>query len=245
MSEVIFIGTSDAFGAGGRRQSAALLRTGAGSILMDCGVTTNTGLADIGIERDEIDVILISHFHGDHFGGIPLFLLAALYEDERKRPLEIVGPPQIEARVRALASAMGHGLESHTQPFPLSFHEVTPDTPRAVGPTEILSFETQHQLEAHPHGYDIRCGGERVVYSGDTGWFEDLPRPVAGAALFVCECTYRASDLDFHLNYELLCERKAQLECGNTVLTHLGAEMVDRPPSDEFDYADDGLVVSI
>ena len=245
MSEVIFIGTSDAFGAGGRRQSAALLRTGAGSILMDCGVTTNTGLADVGIERDEIDVILISHFHGDHFGGIPLFLLAALYEDERKRPLEIVGPPEIEARVRTLASAMGHGLESHSQSFPLSFHEVAPNTPRAVGPTEIRSFETRHQLEAHPHGYDIRCGGERVVYSGDTGWFDELPGHVAGADLFVCECTYRASDLDFHLNYELLCERKAQLDCGNIVLTHLGADMVDRSPSDEFDYADDGLVVSI
>ena len=60
MSEVIFVGTSDAFGAGGRRQSAALLRTGSGSVLMDCGVTTNTGLADLGIDRDEIDVVLVS-----------------------------------------------------------------------------------------------------------------------------------------------------------------------------------------
>ena len=132
---------------------------------MDCGVTTNTGLADVGIERDEIDVILISHFHGDHFGGIPLFLLAALYEDERKRPLEIVGPPEIEARVRTLASAMGHGLESHSQSFPLSFHEVAPNTPRAVGPTEIRSFETRHQLEAHPHGYDIRCADEFKIFT--------------------------------------------------------------------------------
>ncbi len=245
MSEVIFIGTSDAFGAGGRRQSAALLRTGTGSVLMDCGLTTNTGLADLGIERDEIDVILISHFHGDHFGGIPLFLLAALYEDERKRPLEIVGPPEIEARVRALSSAMGHGLETHPSAFPLSFHEVGPGKSHPIGPAEITSFETRHQLESHPHGYDIHCGGCRVVYSGDTGWFDDLPHHVAGADLFVCECTYRASDLDFHLNYELLCERKAQLDCGNTLLTHLGSEMADRSAGGEFDFADDGLIVSI
>lgn len=245
MNEVIFIGTSDAFGAGGRRQSAALLRTGRGTVLMDCGVTTNTGLADLQIERDEIDVLLISHFHGDHFGGIPLFLLAAMYEDNRKGPLEIAGPPGIEHRVRALASAMGHGLDSHTMPFSLQFREVLPGKVHSVGPAEITSFETHHQLEAHPHGYRITCGHQTVVYSGDTGWFDELPNHVAGADLFVCECTYRARDLDFHLNYELLCDRQAQFDCGAIVLTHLGSEMADRPAGGELDLADDGLVVSI
>ena len=81
MNEVVFVGTSDAFGAGGRRQSAILVRGPRGTLLMDCGATTNTGLAELGVDRNEIETILISHFHGDHFGGIPLFLLAALYED--------------------------------------------------------------------------------------------------------------------------------------------------------------------
>ncbi len=65
MDEVIFVGTSDAFGAGGRRQSAILVRGPRGCMLMDCGATTNTGLADLGIDRNEIDIILISHFHSD------------------------------------------------------------------------------------------------------------------------------------------------------------------------------------
>ena len=56
---------------------------------MDCGATTNGGLAELGIERDEIETLLISHFHGDHFGGIPLFLLAAMYVDYRRQPLTI------------------------------------------------------------------------------------------------------------------------------------------------------------
>ena len=47
MNEVVFIGTSDAFGAGGRRQSAILLRTGAGCALVDCGMTTGTGLCEL------------------------------------------------------------------------------------------------------------------------------------------------------------------------------------------------------
>src|SRR5262245_63859222 len=63
MSEVVFVGTSDAFGAGGRRQSALVLRAPNGGALLDCGTTTSTGLAALGIQRDEIDCILISHFH--------------------------------------------------------------------------------------------------------------------------------------------------------------------------------------
>ena len=107
MSEVVFVGTSDAFGAGGRRQSALLVRAPSGGLLVDCGTTTTMGLAALGIERAEIDAVLISHFHGDHFGGIPSLLLAALYEDLRRKPLVIAGPHGIERRVHQLATAMG------------------------------------------------------------------------------------------------------------------------------------------
>ena len=116
MTDVRFIGTSDPFGAGGRRQSAIFVRGPSGAMLLDCGATTGSGMNDLGIARDEIDAILISHFHGDHFGGVPLFLLAALYEDERTAPLRIAGPVGIQKRVHALAAAMGRG----TGPRPLA-----------------------------------------------------------------------------------------------------------------------------
>ena len=125
MSELVFIGTSDAFGAGGRRQSAMLLRSSAGAAMVDCGMTTGTGLAELGIERAEIDAILISHFHGDHYGGIPTILLAMLYEDARKETLHIAGPAGIEARVNTLATAMGYGFEDQDWTFGIEFHELT------------------------------------------------------------------------------------------------------------------------
>ena len=61
MSEVIFVGTSDAFGAGGRRQSAIFARGPSGAALLDCGGTTNTGLSDLGqvvIEREVRPVLV-------------------------------------------------------------------------------------------------------------------------------------------------------------------------------------------
>src|SRR5262249_9337246 len=126
VSELVFVGTGDAFGAGGRRQSALLLRAQGGSGLLDCGATASRRLSQLGIARDELDAILISHFHGDHFGGIPFLLLGALYEDRRRRPLWIAGPRGIEARVRALATAMGYSLDEREWSFPIRFEELVP-----------------------------------------------------------------------------------------------------------------------
>jgi len=245
MNEVVFVGTSDAFGAGGRRQSAILVRGPRGTLLMDCGATTNTGLAELGVDRNEIETILISHFHGDHFGGIPLFLLAALYEDQRRTPLAIAGPPGIEARVRDLASAMGHGFDDHPRPFPVTFHEVKPGTEQEFGPAQVSAFETQHQLEANPHGYRVNLGGASIAYSGDTGWFEELPDRIAGVDLFACECTLFNRKVDFHLSLDEISSHRAQMDVGRLVLTHLGTEMSRRRDEIEFETADDGLVISL
>lgn len=244
MNEVVFIGTSDAFGAGGRRQSAILLRGSRGTVLLDCGTTTNTGIADLRLDRNEIETIVVSHFHADHFAGIPPFLLAATYEDHRTTPLRIAGPPEVEQRVVELARAMGHPI-ANDLPFALEFHEVPPGSKYEIGPASLESFETQHQLEAHPHGYRISAGGPTVVYSGDTGWFDALPQRAAGADLFICECTYESSDLDFHLNHELLVERKHEFDCNRIVLTHLGREMADQRGNAAFDTADDGEVIKL
>lgn len=243
MSEVVFVGTSDAFGAGGRRQSAILLRVGSGTLLLDCGATTGTGLDALGIARDEIDAIVVSHFHGDHFGGIPLFLLAALYEDERRRPLRIAGPRGVERRVRELAAAMGHGLDNRPFGFRLDFEEMTPGIAFELGPVRARAFATHHTPDSHPHGLVLESGRERIAYSGDTGWFDGLPRAVAGAHLFISECTYRRAGFEYHLNLEVLEARRRDFDCGRIVLTHLGAEMVDRRCG--FETADDGLRISL
>lgn len=245
MSELVFVGTSDAFGAGGRRQSAIFARGERGGMLLDCGGTTNTGLSQLGIARDEVDVILVSHFHGDHFGGIPHFLYAALYTDARTHPIEIVGPPEIEARVHQLASAMGHRLSDPEWTFPIRYREIHPQERLEAGPAEITAFRTEHQPEANPQGYRVQLGRERIAYSGDTGWFDGLPGQIADSDLFICECTLHDASLDFHLSLEQLREHRDDLDCGRLVLTHLGADMVAMRGQIEIETADDGLALKL
>jgi len=176
---------------------------------------------------------------------VPVFLLAALYEDRRTKPLTIAGPDGTEARVRNLASAVGYDLEARDWSFPIRFRELAAGQEEEVGPVRARTFETRHQPDVHPHGISISAGPRRVVYSGDTGWFDALPSHVAGADLFVCECTYFGFDFEYHLNHRLLSARKSEFDCGRMVLTHLGSEMADRRGRCDFDTADDGLKLEL
>ncbi len=245
MSEVVCIGTSDAFGAGGRRQSAYLLRGPNGALLLDCGATTATGLANLAIDRREIDAIAVSHFHGDHFGGIPGLLLAAVYGDQRRHPLRVAGPVGIEERVRNAAWALGHPIEGRDLGFELQFQELRAGVPLALAGFEVEAFATRHAPESCPHGLLCRVDGRTLAFSGDTGWFDELPARVRGAHLFLCECTQLEQGYPYHLSLEELEARRAAFDCGRLVLTHLGPEMRAHRDYRGFEVADDGLVLKV
>lgn len=242
---VRFVGTSDAFGAGGRRQAALFVETAAGGLLLDCAPTTGTGLAALGIPRDAIDAVAISHFHADHFAGIPQLVLGAIYEDERRHPLVVAGPPGIRARVLEMADAVGYPLGERPMPFELRFAELFAGRTADLGPARFTTFETRHDPASCPHGIAVEAGGRRLVYSGDTGWFDELPAHVRGADLFVCECTFYENPLADHLSYRVLSEQRARFACERLVLTHLGSEMTHRRGQLEVETADDGLALAL
>jgi ribonuclease BN (tRNA processing enzyme) len=242
---VTFVGTSDAFGAGGRRQAALLVETAGGAVLLDCAPTTGTGLAALGIARDAIDAIALSHFHADHFAGVPQLVLAAIYEDARSRPLVIAGPLGVEQRVLRMADAVGYPIAGRALPFPLRFVEVAPGGSVDLGPVRLEAFAVRHDEASCPHGLALSSGGQRLVYSGDTGWFDDLPRHARGADLFVCECTFYENPLPDHLSHRVLEAQRRAFDCGRIVLTHLGSETSGRRGALAFDTADDGLRLEV
>jgi ribonuclease BN (tRNA processing enzyme) len=243
--KLTFIGTSDAFGAGGRRQAAILVETASGGLLLDCAPTTGSGLAALSIPRDAIDAVVVSHFHADHFAGVPQLLLAAIYEDRRRHPLVVAGPAGVEERVRGMADAVGYPLTGRELPFALRFVEIAPGAPREIAGAHIGCFPTRHDPKSCPHGLSVAAGRRRLVYSGDTGWFDELPDHARDVDLFVCECTFHAFSLPEHLSYLQLADRRSEFRCDRMLLTHLGSEMTDRRGQLEIDTADDGLVIQL
>lgn len=246
MTQVTFVGTSDAFGAGGRRQAAMFVQAASGEgLLLDCAPTTGSGLVALGIDREAIDAVLVSHFHADHFAGIPQLLLAATYEDRRRRPLVIAGPRGVEERVRGAGAAMGHALDERPLPFPVRFVELRPGQPVDLGAARVDCFPTHHQPDSSPHGLRLRLGGRSITYSGDTGWYPELAKQLRGADLCICECTLYEPSFEYHLDYPSLLEHAAGFACGRLVLTHLGPRMSERRGRLELETADDGLVLRV
>jgi ribonuclease BN (tRNA processing enzyme) len=243
--KLTFLGTSDAFGAGGRRQAALFVETRAGGLLLDCAPTTNTALGALGIARDAIDAIALSHFHADHFAGVPSLVLACVWEERRRRPLLVAGPPGVEQRVLDAAEAIGHPLRGRPLPFALHFQEIGAGAASEVGPATIAPFATRHEPESCPHGMAVEADGRRLVYSGDTGWFDELPDRARGADLFVCECNFYDYELPTHLSYRALHDRRRAFAGGRMLLTHLGSEMTDRRGALEIETADDGMAVDV
>jgi hypothetical protein len=185
------------------------------------------------------------HLKTAPLSSIPFLLLEALYEDERRDPLWIAGPPGIEQRVRTLASALGYALEEREWSFPIRFEELRPGAERQIGPVGVDAFEVFHQPQTAPHGLAVRFGPQRLVYSGDTGFFPDLPDRVGDADLFVCECTYLDNDFEYHISHKNLVARKHEFRCQRIILTHLGQEMLAHRGNAAFGTADDGLRVRL
>src|SRR3972149_2362111 len=97
--EILFLGSGDAFGSGGRFQTCFHVRAEATQFLIDCGASSLIAMKRFGVDPSSLDIILLSHLHGDHFGGLPFLILDAQFS-RRTRPLVIAGPPGVEARVR-------------------------------------------------------------------------------------------------------------------------------------------------
>ncbi len=74
-----FIGSGDAFGSGGRLNTCFHVTGQQVNFLIDCGASSLIGLKKEDIRLNEIQAIFVTHFHADHFGGIPFFMLDAQF----------------------------------------------------------------------------------------------------------------------------------------------------------------------
>ncbi|MGH7833262.1 MAG: MBL fold metallo-hydrolase [Candidatus Binatia bacterium] len=239
------LGCGDAFGSGGRNNSAYLFDAGDRLFLLDCGPTTLLALKRAGIDPQRLDAIFLSHLHGDHYGGLPFFVLEYLYETPRERPLHVAGPPGTENRVRDLFQFMfSDGAAPRDLPA-LQFHVLEPDQAAVIAGIHIEPFRVPHQVVDISLGLKLAYGGKTILYSGDSAWTEVFVEKARGADLFLLECCFFDRQSQNHMSYRTLEQNLHRLECKSLILTHLGPEMLDRKSSLTVQTADDGMVVAI
>ena len=242
--ELQFLGAGDAFGSGGRFQTCILLRGAGDMLLIDCGASSLIAMKRAGINPSEIGVVLLTHLHGDHFGGVPFLILDGQFS-RRDRPLIIAGPPGVRARVEAAMDVLFPGSSRVAQRFALEFVELTAQTPQPVGPAVVTAFEVQHASGAPPYALRVEYGGKVVAYSGDTEWTETLIDAARGADVFICEAYYFEKTIRYHLDYATLRRQWPRLECARVILTHMSQDMLRRTNEAQFECAEDGQTITL
>jgi ribonuclease BN (tRNA processing enzyme) len=211
--------------------------------LLDCGPTSLLAMKRAGIDPRRLDAIILSHLHGDHFGGIPFFFIEFLYQQPKDKPLTIAGPPGTETKVRQLFQLMyGNGNNDKEIP-PTCFETLYPGQPALIDGIEVHPFPVPHQTHEISLGLKVVYEGKKLLFSGDSAWTESFIDQARGVDLFLCECSFYDEQPGMHINYQVLRANLSRLECKQLVLTHLGEQMLARRGELPLRFAMDGLVV--
>ncbi len=243
--KVTFLGSSDAFNAEASCNSACLITAPSVRALLDCGPTILLSLKREGLTANDIDTVLLSHLHGDHFAGLPFLFLAWTYDTPRQRPVTIVGPPGTKAQVLELYRVTYPEPASRPLPFELNCIEVEGGARRRIGSIDLLPIRVPHQKMGVSLGFRIGVDGKTILYAGDTGWTEELVVQSRGTDLFICECSYYETRVDFHLDYPRIAANYQRFGCRRLVLTHIGREVYGHRDEIRLEMATDGLVVEL
>ena len=225
--ELTVLGCGDAFGNSGRNNTSFLISERKEHVLLDCGTTTLLRLKHEQIPLEEISTIIITHFHGDHFGGIPFILISSLFEQPRSNRLTIVGPEGVEQRVKQLQEAMYAGTAEKLTELDLRFIEYQEGAPLQIEDKTISVWQVEHSPPSLPHAIRLEWMGKKIAFSGDTSWSDKLLPLSDGTDLFICECNFQKAVNFGHLSYDELLEKHQHFNTKSLWLTHMADEVIN------------------
>jgi ribonuclease BN (tRNA processing enzyme) len=240
-----FVGSGDAFGSGGRFNTCFRVERPSGDFLIDCGASTLIAFRKLGIDPNTIGTIFISHLHGDHFGGLPFFILDAQFYSRRQAPLTLVGPPTFKARLWDAMEVFFPGSSTAARKFEIEVQEIAPGTTSMVNGIAVSAVEVRHACGAPPLGLRLHCDGRTIAYSGDTEWTESLIDVGCDADLLIVEALSFEKRITQHLDYASFRTNAPRISAKRIVLTHFGPEMLARLGEAEHETAEDGRFIDI
>jgi ribonuclease BN (tRNA processing enzyme) len=198
-----------------------------GHILLEAPPMMPQRLHELGINPLDIDIIVISHLHGDHFAGLPFLLLEYDVITQRTAPLTVVGPAGLQARIEALFENYYPGWAQEVdRPYDCTFHEMSSGEKVRMGEVVLSAVEVDHGLdEGQALGFVIEGSRGRIGFSGDTRLSEAIFLLAQDADILILDCTH-ANYVEgaTHLSLPEVFSLRAQISpTTEIVLTHQGA----------------------
>ena len=166
MLDLCLLGTGGMMPLPYRWLTSLMLRYNGSSLLIDCGEGTQIAIREKGWSFRPIDIICITHFHGDHISGLPGILLA-MSNSDRTEPLTMIGPKGLERVVKALR------VIAPELPFEIKFIELTePQQQIRLHGYVIDAFEVNDRVTCYGYSISIERAG---MFEVDKAKQNDVP----------------------------------------------------------------------
>jgi ribonuclease BN (tRNA processing enzyme) len=246
--KITVVGSGDAFGTGGRAHTCIRVDAEGSTVIVDFGAASMTAWQKLKFDSNDVDAIVISHLHGDHFGGLPAFLLHSQFVAGRTKPLLLVGPPGFKARLKEILDLFYPGTGTIDWTFPWEVREVKAGNGVNVAGLKLETFEVKHSPDCSPTGVRLSNGKHVFAYSGDTAWTEALYKIGDDADLFLVECYSGEEPVPNHLDWPLLKSKLRAFNAKRIAVTHMGASAIAKIPEMRaagLVVADDGLSIDL
>jgi ribonuclease BN (tRNA processing enzyme) len=246
--KVTIVGSGDAFGSGGRFHTCFKVEAAERNILIDFGASSLVALRAQDIDPNTIDGIVISHLHGDHFGGLPFLLLDGQFLSRRTRPLVIAGPPGARERIDALCEVFFPRSTGTSWRFDWNVIELDPGTTTEWLGLKVTTAQVVHSSGAPSTAVRLDDGHSVLAYSGDTEWTDALIPIADGADLFITECYEHDRLVAGHISWSILKTRLSDLRARRIMITHMNPSMlacINEATSLGLLIAKDGLALDV
>ena len=166
MLDLCLLGTGGMMPLPYRWLTSLMLRYNGSSLLIDCGEGTQIAIREKGWSFRPIDIICITHFHGDHISGLPGILLA-MSNSDRTEPLTMIGPKGLERVVKALR------VIAPELPFEIKLIELTePQQQIRLHGYVIDAFKVNHRVTCYGYSISIERAG---MFEVDKAKQNDVP----------------------------------------------------------------------
>jgi ribonuclease BN (tRNA processing enzyme) len=169
MSSIILLGTGTCQIEHERRASSVLIQLDGMPVLFDCGHGVVQRLLEAGVQHNELNHVVVSHFHPDHVSDLVPVLHAGAWSrhNPRTTDLHIYGPPGILQLIDGLKSLFGaSALQQST--YDILVHEVAGDR-FTIGSHD---FDFISLPPANNHGLRFTWGGKQYAITGDSNFHE-------------------------------------------------------------------------
>ncbi|MGI9521479.1 MAG: MBL fold metallo-hydrolase [Hyphomicrobiaceae bacterium] len=242
---VTFVGTGDAFGSGGRFNTCIIVDAPGIRFAIDFGASSLIALNRLGIEHNSIDLILLTHIHGDHCAGVPAMIMDAMLGAKRQKALTIAGPVDARSRLDEVAEAFFPGMYAMSPKFEVTTIEMQTLERHIIGGIQVTTYPAIHTVQTNPTSMRIEVAGRTIAYTGDSAWTKHIPTLAHDADLFITECYFYSKPVPFHMNYVDIEAHRDELKPKRMILTHMGPEMLARQNDVPEECAHDGLKVEV